>query len=414
MKKTVSRSLSTALIVLCFGTFLLYAMYFNGFGSNASATMSFFGIDETGNGMILTVQSIGCIVVTVILGLFGERINKINGIVLGLCLMGTAGVLVGLLPKIAPQGGYALMLCFSLLAGLGYITIDLLMNGVVADIFPDKKNILLPFVHAFYGVGAMLAPLFVTSLVKPENSLSFALPYLIIGIASLFLCAVLALVGRRIAPFTPYADMRDVRRMAKGNPAEVFRDKRAWLYLLTCFLYLSFQTGLSTWLPTYCQRQLGMDFAQAGRMVTLYFLGALVMRFLSPLVYKKISVRSFYILSLLCSGVLFLLFLFVSLSPAAVNVVLIAMGLLQGASIPALIILCCDAFPERSASASSIVVLGMCLSSMLIPPLMGALMKGFGPLVPMLVITACLFFSVLPLLPIEKIPPAAVSKKEPG
>lgn len=405
MKTKLSGTL-LALIILLFSSFVLYAMYFNGFGTNAETIMSFFSINEAQNGMILTVQSIGCIVVTIILGLFGERINKIHGIMFGLVTMGAAGILIGLLPKFVQNGnGYFAMLLFSLVAGVGYITIDLLMNSVVADVFPDKKNVLLPYVHAFYGVGAMLAPLFVTALVSPENAATFALPYLLIGIASVIVCLILTIVSRRVTPMTPYADMKEIKSRAKSNPAEIFRDKRAWLYLLVCFCYISFQTGITTWLPTYCSKYLGYTFQNSGFMVTLYFLGALAMRFLSPLIYKKMSVRNFYIGTLLLSGILFLVFLMLPVPEAATKVIIVIMGLLQGASVPALVILCCDTFPTRTASASSVIVLGISLASLIIPTLMGALMKSSGYLLPMLVITALLFLSVLILIPIKKMSP---------
>ena len=202
---------------------------------------------------------------------------------------------------------------------------------------------------------------------------------------------------------TPYADMKEIKSRAKSNPAEIFRDKRAWLYLLVCFFYISFQTGITTWLPTYCSKYLGYNFQTAGLMVTLYFLGALGIRFLSPVIYKKISVRSFYIGSLLLSGILFLVFLMLPMPEIASKIMMVVMGLLQGASVPALVILTCEAFPTRTASASSVIVLGISLASLVIPTVMGALMKSSGYLMPMLVITVCLFLSVLILLPIKNI-----------
>lgn len=67
-------------------------------------------------------------------------------------------------------------------------------------------------------------------------------------------------------------------RRAKSNPAEIFREGRAWLFLLSAFMNLAFQTGLTTWLPRYCSATRGYDFTQAGLTVTLYFLGALAIR----------------------------------------------------------------------------------------------------------------------------------------
>ena len=157
------------LLILCFTSFLAYGVHFNCFGTSTETMMQFFRIDESRQGMILTVQSIGGIVMTILLGLYGERINKIHGIALGLGVMGVASVLIGTIPAYCRMGsGYGLMLVFSLLAGLGSLTVDLLMNGVITDVFPERKNVFLPYVHAFYGVGAMLAPMYVSALAAPD------------------------------------------------------------------------------------------------------------------------------------------------------------------------------------------------------------------------------------------------------
>ena len=61
------------LAVLCFALFLLYGVYFNAFGANAESMMAFFGITESRQGFVMTIQSLGGIVMTVLLGLFGEQ-----------------------------------------------------------------------------------------------------------------------------------------------------------------------------------------------------------------------------------------------------------------------------------------------------------------------------------------------------
>lgn len=73
------------------------------------------------------------------------------------------------------------------MAGLGFISIDLLTNSVVADVFQGNKNRVLP--------------------------------YLIIGMAALAAAAALAVTGVRIRGGTPYADMSEIRRRARQNPA---------------------------------------------------------------------------------------------------------------------------------------------------------------------------------------------------
>jgi len=384
------------LIVLLFASFLLYGTYFNGFGTNAQTTMKFFSITETQLGVILTVQSVGCILISIFLALYGERFNKLRGVTIGLLLMGIAALLIGTMTLYCePGSGYLLMLVFSLIAGVGFIMIDLLMNGVIADIYPDRKNTLLPFVHAFYGVGAMLAPLYVTALINPELSETFALPYRFLGIAAVAVLIVLFIVGRTLMPQTPYADMQLMQQRAKNNPAEVFRDPKAWLFLLAGVFYLIFQNGLSSWLPSFCSEQLSLEAGSAGIMLTVYFAGALTMRFLSPLIYKKIPVAKFYILSILISAVDFTLcFLLTPAKPLMMAMVVMG-GLLQGAAVPALVILSCDAFPQRTASASAIVVLSVSIATFIGPVVMGRMIESLGFTFPMLVATACLLVSVL-------------------
>ena len=379
------------LLAGCFVSFILYAVYFNSFGTNAQATMAYLEIDETANGLIMTVQAVGCMAVTILLGLWGERLHKIRGIAAGLLVMGAAGLAIGLMPLYGRS--YPLMLALSLLAGVGYITIDLLMNSVIADVFPQRKEQLLPYVHAFYGIGAMLAPVFVTAVVNPDQPESFALPYAITGIGALLCAVALGAVGTAITPDTPYAHLRE-QQSASSHPAEIFRQGKAWLFLLSGFLYLCFQTGITTWLPRYCTQVRGDDFQTAGLSVTIYFLGALVMRFLSPIVYRHMSVGRFYRLSLLTSAALFLAFLLLPLPTPAAWALVAVVGLLQGATVPGLVILCCDAFPTRTASASSIVVFGVSLAAMAAPPVMGALMTGAGYREAMLLSTLCLPLAV--------------------
>ena len=71
--------------------------------------------------------------------------------------------------------------------------------------------------------------------------------------------------------------------------------------------------------------------------------------------------------------------------------------LLQGASIPSLVILCSDTFPERSASAASIIVLSVSLAALIAPSVMGAIIKTCQHLWAMVLILICLPVSI-PLL----------------
>lgn len=383
------------LIMLCFLMYLLYGMYFGGFGANSGSMMRFFGIGESRQGMIMTVQSIGCIVMAVVLGIAGERMNKLKGLFYGLIIMGVAGLLIGTIPAYTAQGsGYGTMLCFSVFGGIGYIMIDLLMNGAVADVFIERKTTFLPFVHAFYGAGSMLAPLFVSLLADPSSPSSFSVPYLVIGACAIVLGAVFFFAVRRVTPETPYADMAPIRARATANPLEVFRDIRAWQYFLCCFLYLSFQTGLVAWLPRFFEVKLGAPYETANSMLTLYFLGALIIRLVSPAVYSRVPVKRYYLISIGTSVAVFTVFLLIPTQALMLRCILLVItGLLQGIAVPSLQLLVTDAFADRTASASSAIVLGVSLSALLAPLIMGAIIESAGYMVAMWFITVLLLLS---------------------
>lgn len=401
-EERLSRS-KKLLIALCFVMYLLYGMYFGGFGANSGNMMAFFGISESRQGMIMTVQSIGCIVMAVILGVIGERVNKLKGLLLGVLVMGLASILIGTIPAFrAQESGYGTMLCFSVIGGIGYITIDLLMNGAVADVFREKKSTLLPLVHAFYGGGSMLAPLFVSMLADPSKPASFSVPYLVTGCCAVILGIVFFTCVRKVTPDTPYADMASIRARAAANPFEVFRDIRAWQYFLCCFLYLSFQTGLVAWLPRFFEVRLGTPYETANSMLTLYFLGALVIRLISPAVYRRLSARTYYLLSISASVAVFAVFLLLPSAPLMLlRLLLIVTGLLQGIAVPSLQLLVTDDFADRTASASSAIVLGVSLSALLAPVIMGAIIESAGYLASMWFITVLLALSVVVLVTVK-------------
>ncbi len=57
--------------------------------------------------------------------------------------------------------------------------------------------------------------------------------------------------------------------------------------------------------------------------------------------------------------------------------------------------LCCDEFPERTASASAIVVLAVSIATFIGPAVMGRMIEVLGFIIPMLAVDGCLLVSVL-------------------
>jgi len=373
-------------IFASFLAFFVLSIPYNLQGPNAPVTMEYYGITAAEQGFMMTIQSAGNICTAIILALRGERYNKIHAIAVGVLIICLACSAVGFAP------GYTGLLVLVCVIGIGAAFIDVMMNGAITDIYSKQRNTILPLVHVFFALGAMTAPLFVTMMANPAMPETFSIPYRVLGVVAAATFVLYYFSGRRIMPETPYRDMEAMKRRAIEDPAEVFKTKRAWFFLVVGLLYFSFQLGTNMWLPTFAMRNAGADFDTAGMMLTAYFGGALPMRLMGPLFLRKLSARAIFWIFGFMSGAFMLVALF-SGNIGAMFVFVAASGFMQGSSAPVFILMCCETFPERTASASSICTISAGVASLTAPLWMGGLSEFTGFLLPMVMICCAMLLS---------------------
>jgi len=383
-----------AFIVFTYITCFLYASYFNSFGVIAPIMMDFYQITSAGQGLILTIQSTGALIVLIYFAMYGERHNKIFIFVSGLLMLGLGSLAVGFTPP------YYTLFIIVLFTGIGFSSADVMVNATIQELFSKHRNTLIPLLQAFFGVGAMLTPIITTALVNPSIPSTFGRPFLLFGILAVLTALAAAIVSRRIIPETRYADMQAVRKVATKSPSEIFKSKKAWAILGASFLYFSFQLGLVSWLPTHCY-ELGMDFRTAGNMVTAFFAGSLVMRFSGPLILKLISIKRAYILSAVGAALLTASALLMS-DPSLMMVLIVLGGFMQGGCVSFLVLTSIETFPNAGARASSLVFISANAASMTAPLWIGILAEQIGFQIPLIMVCALLLFSVVLVISLGK------------
>ena len=386
-------------ILMSFCSYVVLSIPYTIQGSNAPVMMEYYGITASQQGFIMTMQSVGALGAAFFIGLKGEKYNKIHSIAFGLLILCLACGTVGFAPP------YLALLLIIIVIGIGVSLIDVMMNGVIPDIYPGKKNTVLPLVHAFYSAGAMLTPVFVTRLADPAVPESFARPYLLTGVVAAVVFALYLAGGRRIMADTPYIDMGAMKKRATENPAEVFKTGRAWFFLSAGILYFTFQFGSIMWLPTYAIEEMGTEFGTGGLLLTAFFAGSLPMRFLGPVLLRRLSPRLIFSLFGGAGAVLMLAALF-SGSISAMFVLVPACGFVQGSSVAVFVLMCTEAFPGRTASAASIFSIASCIATMTAPLWIGALSEHTGFRVPMVMISCFLLLSALLIFFFAKPKPA--------
>jgi len=371
-------------VLMSFMAYMVLAVPFTVQGSLAPVTMEFFGINAAQQGLIVTMQAAGSFGIALFIALNGERFNKIHTIAFGLFVVCIMGAAIGTAPS------YAVLLAMVVVMGVGVTFIDIMQNGVISDVYPKRKNTLLPLVHGFFAVGAMLTPGIVTLTSDPARPETFSRPFWILCIVALIVGSLYLFGGRRIIAETPYKNMDAMKQRVAENPAEVFKTKKAWFFMGVGLLYFTYQLGMIMWLPTFTIQNTGVDFTTGGMALTVFFAGNLVMRFVGPLFFRVLSPRIIYSVFGAAGAALMVCALFTG----NINMMFVfigAGGFMQGSSVASFMLICIEAFPGRTASASSITTLSSGIATLTAPLWMGALSAYTGFLVPMIMVCCCLF-----------------------
>ena len=263
---------------------------------------------------------------TVIASFFSARvINRFGtGIVTAFSTLLTALSLIG--NSFAPNI-FWLCLC-AVPAGLGAGAIDAALNNYVAL---NYKSSHLNFLHCFYGIGVMSSPLLMSLAL--ENS-GWRQGYRIIFGVQIFITVVAFLsliVWKKVDKtkelkkenFTPVS--LSLLKMVK-NPAI----RVSWLvFFSTCAL----EFCCNHWGATFLVGAENATAPQAAKMVTLFFLGMTLGRFISGLLTKILNAQKIIFIGYALVGIAILL-LFLPVPVTLKGVALFLIGLGNGPSFP--------------------------------------------------------------------------------
>lgn len=226
MPETRINRMRALLSVGCCLAYFSIAFYATAMGAAASAMMQRWQIDGAEQGLILTVQSVGGILLAVLFLFVGNRLNKVRTLIAGLAVMLAGYALMAWLP--GTRGAYGMLLLIAVPVGLGFTAIDVMVNGVAVDVYGEKSATVLPFAHATYSVGATLAPIAASLLIDPARPATYGRTFLLGGavcLAALSMVAVAARALRRGGALRGDVPAREER--APGGT--ILKHPRAWL-----------------------------------------------------------------------------------------------------------------------------------------------------------------------------------------
>lgn len=252
-----SRRPAVWLLVIALASFVVLGLPDGGLGVAWPTIRAEFSRSLSDLGMIIASASVGYLTVSALYGRLHSRFGTGSLLTSGALLLG--GGLVGI--ALAP--GFALVVGAAVAMGAGGGLVDTGMNAHAALTF-DVRSIHL--LHACYGVGATLGPIFLTLSLTASGSWSPG--YL--AMAGLQLVVLVAVWRRRATWVAEIVEARE-----GFTPSRV----RSWLLLALFFVYTGVEVGAGQWSFTLLTEGRGYGVAAAGTWVAVYWGGLTLGRF---------------------------------------------------------------------------------------------------------------------------------------
>lgn len=262
---------------------------------------------------------------------------------------------------------FLLLLAFPLGAGAG--AIDAALNNYVSVHYSATK---MNFLHSFYGVGVALSPYIMSFALAIDNN--WRQGYRMV----FFIMLAISIIAFASLPLWKKAQQKDIesKKEQKNNSlslieiAKIPTIKYAWIAYFST-VALEFTCGI--WGCTYLVSSELLSESFSAKLITLYYIGITLGRFLSGIVSVKLNNQQIVGLGYSIVGVAVILMLLPV--PAIVKgVALLLIGLGNGPTFPNLIYLTPKFYGQENSQAITGTLLAVCNVGILtIPPLFGVL-----------------------------------------
>ncbi len=257
----VARSISVRWqLGLAFFAFVLIGLSDGAVGVLLPSLRAYYKVDKATIGLLFLAGTTGYLIAAFSSGLLVEKLGLRRFLMLGGLAFLTGTVIVSARPP------FMVALASLLALGFGVAIIDAGLNSYVAGL--TRSTALLNYLHAFYGVGALLGPLIASSALALNWSWN-SVYYLWAGL-SLVLLAGLRLIFTRPVPVQPEANEAG----SGGNVlAEALKLRVVWLAALFLLFYVGSEVSLGSWSYSFLTEERHEVALLSGWAVSGYWLG---------------------------------------------------------------------------------------------------------------------------------------------
>lgn len=319
-----------------------------------------------------------------------KRIGYMRGTVAGLLTM-MAGCLL-FIPASA-SASYPLFLLALFVLASGIVLVQVVANPLISLLGPAKTaHSRLTFAQAFNSLGTTVFPYVGAILIlgglagvsadmlsgakldayRTAESQAIVRGYLGIAIALALLAAVVWLFRNRLQ------GERHEQGSLLGGLA-LLRQPRFGFGALCIFLYVGAEVAIGSLIVNYLRQDHVMGLAEqsAGKLIGLYWGGAMIGRFIGSAVLRVVSPGK--VLGFNALGAILLLAISTHTTGNVAGYSLLAIGLMNSIMFPTIFTLACDGLGKRAADGSGIINVAI-FGGAVVPLLTGAVVDASGSL----------------------------------
>ena len=285
----------TGLIVLMTGAILPYLM-------------RDFGLTYDKGGLLLAIQAVGNLSAGVISGITSDYIGRKLTLIFGaICfVIGFGGILF--------CSTTISLFIFIFVSGLGWGTLNNVVNAVVSDVTEGNSSI-LNLLHMFFAIGAFISPFMVGVSIK--MGMGWRLPVALVVLLSGILIIVFSFMQ------VGYANKISTENKLSF---EFLTDIRFFIFMGILFFYVGTESSINGWLVTYLINTNLLSEGGAQSLLSGMWIVVIVGRLTCAYISTKFSNEKILVGS--STGIIIFLFLFlISRNPIWIVFCIFALGI---------------------------------------------------------------------------------------
>jgi fucose permease len=315
-------------------------------------------------GLLLSGQFIGMLLTSLVGGYLMDRVGKRPSM-----LAGSAMLIVGLVGCMTAKS-YMFLYALNLITGFGYGIYEVGINALCADTSEENKGSDMNFVHFFYGVGAIAAPLLAFASTEYMGSWRFCFGFALIAP----IIVSIILIANRIEE---HKVIHKNTSKAEKNSSNPFKSLFLWTAGLTAFFYVGVEVSTGGWISVYWNTMLPDSAIPASLTATIFWLCLTIGRLFSGKIADRIGLSTYMFAA--GFGTLLLSALWSILPVGNWTLAVVGLlGLMFSGQFPTLMAIATAHFPGRSGVTAAFISVFAGLSGFFIPALIGQVADTFS------------------------------------